>query len=192
MDTSHRFVDGTSGSEDLNNSFLTLYKSVFEHSTGRWCLISLFVCVCVCVCVCVHVRLKSAFWESVGVGGWGCVGGCGWVGVGVSACACFLSQWACQCIVSIFASADSIAVMIKLSISVSVKGLVLTYKECEHATVQVWPHKHTEQQSKKVSLCAANIYLYVSDHKQLWHNVVKRKWPATNTRWQSELSLFCT
>ncbi|KAK7089358.1 forkhead box protein J3-like isoform X2 [Littorina saxatilis] len=34
-DTSHRFVDGTSGSEDLNNSFLNLYKSVFENSTGN-------------------------------------------------------------------------------------------------------------------------------------------------------------
>ncbi|KAL8569755.1 hypothetical protein ACOMHN_007278 [Nucella lapillus] len=34
-DTSHRFVDGTPATEDLNNSFLNVYKSIFEHSSGN-------------------------------------------------------------------------------------------------------------------------------------------------------------
>ncbi|XP_076451769.1 forkhead box protein J3-like isoform X2 [Babylonia areolata] len=34
-DTSHRFVDGTPATDDLNNSFLNIYKSVFEHSSGN-------------------------------------------------------------------------------------------------------------------------------------------------------------
>lgn len=30
-----RFVDGAAASEDLNNSFLSLYKSVFDTSSGK-------------------------------------------------------------------------------------------------------------------------------------------------------------